>query len=303
MAQTRALRPDRPASSAAVLEVLKPITWFPPAWAFACGAVAAGGTGPVLWGRVLAGMILAGPLVCGASQAMNDWCDRHVDAINQPDRPIPSGRLPGNSGLIVATTASGVAIIYAAMLGWLVLAAAALALLAGWAYSAPPLRLKANGWRGPLVTGLSYEGLAWLTGALVVAGGAALSRPMLVPLALLYSLGAFGIMTLNDFKAIEGDRTMGIASLPVKLGPRRAAHVACLAMIVPQMIVVTIIAVAGMPMRALVVLALVAAQLALMPRLLRDPERFAPWFNGTGVLLFVSGMMVAAFAVRAGAAG
>jgi chlorophyll synthase len=44
------------------------------------------------------GMVLAGPVVCGMSQAANDWCDRHVDAVNEPTGPIPSGRIPGAGG-------------------------------------------------------------------------------------------------------------------------------------------------------------------------------------------------------------
>ena len=294
LARSSGIRPS------AVLELLKPVTWFAPIWAFACGAVA-GSTpqGGFPWGSAIAGMVLAGPLVCGASQAMNDWCDRHVDAINQPERPIPSGRLPGNTGLVVAIVATAVALAFAALIGPLVLGAAALALLAGWAYSAPPLRLKTDGWIGPALTGLSYEGLAWITGALVVGGGAALGRPMLALFALLYSIGAHGIMTLNDFKAVAGDRAMGIASLPVRLGTTAAARVACAVMVVPQLVVIALLVQHAMPVRAGVIAALVVGQFALMPRLLRDPEANAPWYNQTGVVLFVAGMMVAAFAVRA----
>ena len=51
---------------------------------------------------LVAGVALAGPLVCAMSQAVNDWYDRHVDAINEPDRPIPSGRIPGSWGLYIA---------------------------------------------------------------------------------------------------------------------------------------------------------------------------------------------------------
>ena len=54
------------------------------------------------WWVLLLGIILAGPMVCGTSQAVNDWFDRHVDAINEPNRPIPSGRLPGRLGLHIA---------------------------------------------------------------------------------------------------------------------------------------------------------------------------------------------------------
>jgi hypothetical protein len=76
-----------------MLRLIKPITWFPPIWAFLCGAVSAGIPLGANWPTVILGMVLAGPIVCGMSQAANDWCDRHVDAINEPDRPIPSGRI------------------------------------------------------------------------------------------------------------------------------------------------------------------------------------------------------------------
>ncbi len=90
-----------------------------------------------------------------------------------------------------------------------------------WAYSAPPVRLKRNGWWGNAArAALCYEGLAWVTGAAVMAGGAMPDARTFL-LAALYSLGAHGIMTLNDFKSIEGDRQMGIGSLPVRLGVGR----------------------------------------------------------------------------------
>ncbi|MEI6418315.1 MAG: UbiA family prenyltransferase [Sphingomonadales bacterium] len=85
-----------------VLELLKPVTWFPPMWAFMCGVVSSGVPLSDRIGFLVAGMLLAGPLVCGNSQAINDWFDRHVDAINEPQRPIPSGRIPGRWGLGIA---------------------------------------------------------------------------------------------------------------------------------------------------------------------------------------------------------
>jgi chlorophyll synthase len=305
MPKTRVLSaPTTAIAPGAVLELLKPVTWFAPSWAFACGAIAGSPADHAFrWGMMIAGMVLAGPLVCGASQALNDWCDRHVDAINQPDRPIPSGRLPGQSGLYVAIAASAAALAYSLLLGWLVAGATVLALLSGWAYSAPPLRLKTSGWWGPGLTALSYEGLAWITGALVMGHGAALGEHRLVLFALLYSVGAHGIMTLNDFKAVEGDRAMGIASLPVRLGVGPAAALACLIIAVPQAIVAIVLLAAGMPVRGGVIALLLLGQIALMRRLVRDPERLAPWYNGTGVTLYVAGMMVAAFAVRAGIGG
>jgi chlorophyll synthase len=61
-----------------VVELLKPITWFPPMWAFACGVVASGVPPGPHWPLVVVGILLAGPLVCATSQAVNDRFDRHV---------------------------------------------------------------------------------------------------------------------------------------------------------------------------------------------------------------------------------
>src|SRR5690242_19737167 len=89
-------------TAGAALELLKPVTWFPPVWAFGCGVAASGTELGRSWPLALAGLLLAGPVVCGMSQAVNDWFDRHVDAVNEPGRPIPSGRMPGLWGLWIA---------------------------------------------------------------------------------------------------------------------------------------------------------------------------------------------------------
>jgi len=167
---------------------------------------------------------------------------------------------------------------------------------AAWAYSAEPVRLKTSGWWGPGLVGLSYETLPWFTGAAVLAAGA--PSWQVVTIALLYGIGAHGIMTLNDFKAVAGDRQMGIRSLPATLGPHRAARVACWIMAVPQAIVVTLLTLWDKPLHAIAVLTLLALQIAAMRKLLRDPLANAPWYQGTGIILYVSGMMVAAFALR-----
>lgn len=288
---------SRPALST-VAELLKPITWFPPMWAFGCGVVASGAPVAERWGLVLVGVLLAGPLVCATSQAVNDWFDRHVDAINEPQRPIPSGRMPGRWGLYIAVLWTLLSLAVALVLGPVGFAAAAVGLLLAWAYSAPPMRLKRNGWWGNAACGLSYEGLAWITGAAVMAAGSwPGERSML--LALLYSVGAHGIMTLNDFKSIEGDRQMGIGSLPVRLGVNGAARVACLVMAAPQAVVVALLLQWGAIGHALGVAGLLMVQLGLMARFLAAPRERATWYSALGINFFVIGMLVSAFALRA----
>lgn len=245
---------------------------------------------------VVLGIILAGPIVCGMSQAANDWCDRHVDAINEPDRPIPSGRMPGRWGLWIALAMSALSLFIGWQLGPWGFMATVFGVLAAWAYSAEPIRLKRSGWWGPGLVGLCYEGLPWFTGAAVLVAG--MPSGAIITIAALYALGAHGIMTLNDFKALEGDTRTGVQSLPVTLGPRRAAIVACWGMAVPQAGVITLLLKWDRSYHAAAIAILLAGQIIAMRVLLRDPEGRAPWYNGTGVTLYVSGMMIAAFAIR-----
>ena len=280
-----------------VAELLKPITWFPPMWAFSCGVVSSGKSLTDNWVLIVWGVLLAGPLVCASSQAVNDWFDRHVDAINEPNRPIPSGRMPGRWGFYIAVLWTLLSIFWAWPLGPWGFAATALGLLLSWAYSTPPIRLKNNGWWGNSACALSYEGLAWVTGAAVMLGGEMPSHNAIV-LALLYSFGAHGIMTLNDFKAVDGDAQMGVRSLPVQLGVTKAAFTACGFMLFAQWAVAILLLEWGSPNSALAVLLLSVCQLPLMLRFIQSPVEKALSVSAFGVPLFVSGMMVSAWSLR-----
>lgn len=299
MSETLAARPKLPAT----LELLKPVTWFAPMWAFLCGVVSSGAPIEGRWGLIVVGVVLCGPLVCGASQAVNDWFDRHVDAINEPLRPIPSGRMPGRWGLYVAVAGTCLSLGVSWTLGPWGFWATAFGLALAWAYSAPPLRLKLNGWYGNAAVAACYEGLPWVTGAALMSAQA--PRPETLLIAALYSLGAHGIMTLNDFKSIEGDRRMGVGSLPARLGPDMAARVACAMMIVPQIAVVALLMLWGQTINAALVAAGILAQMGLMRRLLADPRGRAPWYNATGTSLYVLGMLATGFGLgnMAGATG
>jgi chlorophyll synthase len=188
-------------------------------------------------------------------------------------------------------------LIVATALGLWGFVAAVFGLALAWAYSAPPLRLKRNGWWGNAAVGLCYEGLPWFTGAAVMA--AALPNWRVILVALLYSVGAHGIMTLNDFKSVEGDKRTGIGSLPVRLGVINAARLACAVMAIPQIAVIIILFAWGAKLYAGVVAILLVVQLELMTRLIRSPHERAAWYSATGVSLYVLGMLVAALALLA----
>eukprot|EP01032_Pedospumella_encystans_P005909 gene5909-biopygen5109 len=118
-------------------------------------------------------------------------------------------------------------------------------------------------------------------------------------IALLYGLGAHGILTLNDFKSIKGDIEMGVDTLPVLHGPRNAARIACLVMAATQLGVILLLVQADLAVGAALVGTSLVLQVLCMVRFLRDPEGRAVWYSAVGVGLYVSGMMAAAIALRA----
>lgn len=279
------------------ITLMKPVTWFAPAWAFLCGAVA---SGTLVWSsdsiwRLILGIMMAGPVLCGLSQIVNDFCDSEVDAINEPHRLIPAGLISLRHVQILSCILIGFGCLLALYLGRDVALFVAIGLLFAVAYSMKPIRAKRNGWVGNALVSFSYEGLAWLAGH---AAFAPLALPSIL-LAFFYSLGAHGIMTVNDFKSMPGDTRMGINSIPVMYGKQTAAWMVVGIMASTQLVVIALLAWWGHPIAAAVITGLLLLQSIPFVRFVRDPEHNAVFFNATAIMLFVWGMLVAAIGIAA----
>ena len=206
------------------LQLCKPVTWIPLIWGVACGAAASGNYHT--WNpfsasdvpsqvfiedalKAMACMFLSGPLLTGYTQTLNDWEDRAIDAINEPYRPIPSGAI--SEGQVIAQIwtlfLSGLAVaggldLWAGHTDFEILKLTIFGTFIAYIYSAPPLKLKAQGWYGSFALGSSYISLPWLCGQAMFGE---LSWPVTV-LTIFYSIAGLGIAIVNDFKSIEGDR-------------------------------------------------------------------------------------------------
>lgn len=266
-------------------------------WAFLCGAIASGATGLNVAdiGRIILGMLLAGPVLCGISQVMNDYYDREIDAINEPDRLIPSGRVSMRQVFftIVVLTALGAALAY--FLGPTVTTLSLAGMVLAIMYSAPPVRAKRNGWLGNTVVAFSYEGLAWAAGHVAFA---TITGPSIF-LAVLYSVGAHGIMSINDYKSIAGDAISGIMTIPVQYGPKKASWIIVVAMNLVQFIVLIAFLSWGKWLIAALLTVVFLAQLPTQRTFTQDPENQYLKFSAIGVSFFVWGMMIAAVGLRA----
>ncbi|MFM8293119.1 MAG: chlorophyll synthase ChlG [Microcystaceae cyanobacterium] len=217
------------------LQLMKPITWIPLIWGVVCGAAS---SGEYIWTpenvlKVLTCMLLSGPLMTGYTQTMNDYYDREIDAINEPYRPIPSGAIAIGQVVtqILLLLLGGIGVAYGLdvwaqhdfpIMTMLTLGGALIAYI----YSAPPLKLKQNGWLGNYALGASYIALPWWAGHALFGE---LNGTIMI-LTLIYSLAGLGIAVVNDFKSVEGDHQLGLKSLPVMFGITTAAWI-CVIMI------------------------------------------------------------------------
>lgn len=276
-----------------LLSLMKPITWVPVVWSFWCGAVGAGGLAfsPDALLRLLAGMLLAGPLLCGMSQAINDYFDREVDAVNEPWRVLPSGRLSLTRvhQLIGGLGFAGLLLAY--WLGPIVTGLAFFGIFMAHNYSAPPLRLKRFTWLGPLSSSVSYIIVPWLAAASIFGGISWRS----VALAHFFAIGGTGIMILNDFKSVRGDYQLKLPSVPVVYGLHRAAQIACLMMDGAQAVVIVYLLAEGRFVAAGVLFLLLLPQLFLQVKFVQKPLARAVWYNARAQNFFVLGMLVASW--------
>ena len=278
------------------LILMKPITWFGPMWAFLCGAVASGAT---TWsladiGLVILGIIMAGPILCGFSQVINDYFDRDIDAVNEPYRLVPSGLVSTTQVFITLIVLLIAGLIISSFLNlrvmYFVIAGQLLAVL----YSAPPVRAKRNGWVGNAMAAISYEGLAWMAGHAAFAGLTWQS----ILIALLYSLGAHGIMSINDYKSINGDKDGGVSTIPVLYGPQKAAWLILITMNVAQIAVIAAFLYWQIWWIALAITIILLVQLPTQRNFLRNPGENYLKFSAIGVSFYVWGMMAAAIGLR-----
>lgn len=217
------------------LQLMKPITWIPLIWGVVCGAASSGNYGWNLENVLQSAtcMLITGPLMAGYTQTLNDFYDKEIDAINEPYRPIPSGAIsiPQVVTQILVLLLSGVGISYLLDL-WaghdfpIITILCLFGAFLAYIYSAPPLKLKQNGWLGNYALGSSYIALPWWTGH-ALFGELNLT---IVILTLFYSFAGLGIAVVNDFKSVEGDEKLGLKSLPVMFGIGTAAWI-CVLMI------------------------------------------------------------------------
>ncbi|MFC7096430.1 geranylgeranylglycerol-phosphate geranylgeranyltransferase [Halobaculum marinum] len=166
--------------------------------------------------------VVATVAATAAGNAVNDYFDRDIDAVNRPDRPIPSGRVSARAAAAYAAALFLVAVVAAVSLPPLALGIAVANLLALLAYT-------------QLFKGLPAVGnvvVAYLTGSTFLFGAAAVG-PIAPPTWTLFGLAAtatFAREVVKDVEDVAGDREEGLRTLPIVVGERAALTLATVVM-------------------------------------------------------------------------
>ena len=285
------------------LQLMKPITWIPLIWGVVCGAASSGG---FTWSledvlKAATCMLLSGPLMAGYTQTLNDYYDRDIDAINEPYRPIPSGAISLGQvkGQIIVLVVAGLSLavlldIWAGHGQFPVTLTALLGGFLAYIYSAPPLKLKKNGWLGNYALGASYIALPWWAGHALFGE----LNPTLIVLTLIYSLAGLGIAIVNDFKSVEGDQKLGLASLPVMFGIGTAAWICVLMIDIFQAGIAGYLISIQQNLYAVILTLLIIPQITFQDMyFLRDPLKNDVKYQASAQPFLVLGMLVVGLAL------
>ncbi|MFC4543779.1 geranylgeranylglycerol-phosphate geranylgeranyltransferase [Halosolutus amylolyticus] len=197
-----------------VLELTRPVNVIAASVLTFIGAFVAGGVTaePI----AVAAAVGATALAVGAGNAINDYFDREIDRINQPDRAIPRGAVSPRGALAFSIVLFLGAVVLALTLPSLAIAIATINLVALVAYT--------KVFKG--LPGLGNALVAYLVGSTFLFGAAAVGTVGDVgAAAVLFLLAAVATLTreiIKDVEDVEGDREEGLNTLPIAIGERRA---------------------------------------------------------------------------------
>ncbi|MFB6138253.1 MAG: geranylgeranylglycerol-phosphate geranylgeranyltransferase [Halobacteriaceae archaeon] len=185
------------------------------------GAYVAGGLSTPVPVALAVGATVA---ASAGGMAVNDYFDREVDAVNDPDRPIPSGAVSPRGALALAGACFVAAVAMALALPPLAIAVAGVNLVALVAYTE---YVKGT-------PGLGNALVAYLGGSTFLFGAAAVEGLSAGPLVLfaLAALATFGREVVKDVEDRPGDEAAGLQTLPVVVGDRPALALAACAVVV-----------------------------------------------------------------------
>lgn len=174
-------------------------------------------TGTVIPESLLLFFIVA--LITAAGNVINDFFDAEIDAINRPDRPIPSGAVSRGAarGFAVMLFLAGILVSF--FTNSLCIGIAIFNVLLLIAYAA---KLKSTPLIGNIV-------VAYISASIFLFGGALNGLDGLVRIIPIAAITFFAILSrelLKDAEDVEGDRAGGADTVPIRIGIKKTSEFA-----------------------------------------------------------------------------
>ncbi len=152
----------------------------------------------------------------GSSMAINDYFDRDVDAVNSPNRPIPSGKASPKGVIIFSSILGTLGLMAAAFTSYVCLAFAIFAYTSAILYNS---LVKTSGLPGNML--VSFNVVApFIYGSLISDG---MIGAKVLTFALLAFLANTGREVIKGISDVEGDALRGVKSIARSIGEKRAA--------------------------------------------------------------------------------
>ena len=273
-----------------LLHLMRPVNCLMMGFAVIVGAVLSSSNVSNMWSNLIFGFT-TGFMLTATSMAINDYYDREIDAVNEPDRPIPSGLIKPKEALAFAfaLTAIGFTTAYLTNIFCFVIS------LFAWAVFVTYTTVgKRSGLPGNFLASLCIA-MPFVYGSYTVVNAIELNVLIFASMAFLSNTGREITKGIVD---VQGDRTKNIQTLAVRYGEKTAAVVAALfylsaVLLSPIPWVLKFVSLWFIPLVAITDFGLLASSFMLLGNYSRENARrvkkmFLLWFI-VGLLAFIIG--------------
>jgi len=253
----------------------------------------------ILFSNLVYGFI-TGFTLAAASMVINDFCDKDIDAINEPSRPIPSGLIKPEEALVFASVLTAIGFVAAFLTNTANALATSLCLMTAiisWMVSVAYATVgKRTGLLGNFLVSACVA-IPFIYGSLAVTNRIELTVLILASMAFLSNTGREITKGIVD---VRGDRTRSIQTLAVRYGKKTAASAATLfylfaVLLSPLPWSLNRVSIWFLPLVAITDFGLVASSISLLRNYSRENARKVKrmvllWFT-TGLLAFILGII------------
>jgi len=268
------------------LRLMRPVNCLMMGFAVIVGAALGRANGLGIYWQSLIYAFITGFMLTAASMTINDYYDRKIDAVNEPNRPIPSGLIKPQEAREFALVLTLMGFAFAFLTNTYSLATAILAWIVFVAYTTVGKR---SGLPGNLLVSTCVA-IPFVYGSIAIVNEIKLNVLIFACIAFLSNTGREVTKGIVD---VKGDKTQGVNTLAVRYGEKEAAIAAaafylCAVLLSPTPWLLNLVSFWFIPLVVVTDVGLAASSFMLLRDYSRENARK---IKGTVLLWFVVGLL------------